>query len=75
MLLVSWLRPAAVTDSAAEITKDSQAALHSLYASVPAAKQLGAKAAAILVFPKVTKAGLGIGGQSGEGAMLKGGKD
>jgi lipid-binding SYLF domain-containing protein len=26
------------------------------------------------VFPKVTKAGLGVGGQFGEGALLKGGK-
>ncbi len=41
---------------------------------MPAAKTLGAKAHAILVFPKVTKAGLGIGGQFGEGALLKGGK-
>ena len=28
----------------------------------------------MLVFPSVTKAGLGIGGQYGEGALLKGGK-
>jgi lipid-binding SYLF domain-containing protein len=35
--------------------------------AVPAAKALGAKAQAILVFPKVTKAGLGIGGQHGDG--------
>jgi lipid-binding SYLF domain-containing protein len=68
------MRPAAATDSAAEITRDSQAALQSLYAGVPAAKELGAKATAVLVFPKVTKAGLGIGGQRGEGALLKGGK-
>jgi lipid-binding SYLF domain-containing protein len=40
---------------------------------VPAAKALGAKALAILVFPKVTKAGLGVGGQYGEGALIKGG--
>ena len=41
---------------------------------MPLAKALGPKAHAILVFPKVTKAGLGIGGQYGEGALLKGGK-
>jgi lipid-binding SYLF domain-containing protein len=61
-------------DDAAEISKDAQAALASLYAKVDGAKALGAKAHAILVFPKVKKAGLGIGGQSGEGALLKGGK-
>ena len=47
--------------------------MQQLYASVPLAKELGPKAHAILVFPKVTKAGLGIGGQYGEGALLKGG--
>ena len=38
-----------------------------------AGETLGTKALAILVFPKVTKAGLGIGGQYGEGTLLKGG--
>ena len=57
----------------AEIDADSKAALASLYGSVPAAKALGAKATAILVFPKITKAGLGIGGQHGDGALMKGG--
>ena len=61
-------------DNAAEITKNAQAALESLYAKVDGAKALGAKAQAILVFPKVVKAGLGIGGQSGEGALFQSGK-
>jgi lipid-binding SYLF domain-containing protein len=65
---------AVAADDAAEISKNANAALQSLYSQVPAAKALGAKAHAILVFPKVTKAGLGIGGQSGEGALFKGGK-
>jgi lipid-binding SYLF domain-containing protein len=65
---------AVVGDTPAEISKNSQDALASLYAKVDGAKALGAKAHAILVFPKVTKAGLGIGGQHGEGALLKGGK-
>ena len=59
---------------AAELASESQAALQQLYANVPLAKELGPKAHAILVFPKVTKAGLGIGGQYGEGTLLKGGK-
>lgn len=58
---------------AAELTHASQAALQKLYASAPLAKTLGPKAHAILVFPKVTKAGFGIGGQYGEGALLKAG--
>ena len=56
---------------AAELAAASKASLRTLYASVPLAKQLGPKAVAILVFPKVTKAGLGIGGQYGEGTLLK----
>jgi lipid-binding SYLF domain-containing protein len=56
---------------AAELTRASQAALQQLSASAPLAKQLAPTAHAILVFPKVTKAGLGIGGQYGEGALLK----
>ena len=75
--LICAARPAVAQDKgkteAAELAQESQAALQQLYASVPLAKELGPKAHAILVFPKVTKAGLGIGGQYGEGALLKGG--
>ena len=74
--MITWLvvgAPSAIAQDKAEINADSQAALASLYASVPAAKALGAKATAILVFPKITKAGLGIGGQHGDGALMKGG--
>jgi lipid-binding SYLF domain-containing protein len=59
---------------ASELTRASQAALQKLYTSAPLAKELGPRAEAILVFPTVKKAGLGIGGQYGEGALLKGGK-
>lgn len=58
---------------AAQLASESQASLEKLYSSVDLAKQLGPKAQAILVFPKVTKAGLGIGGQYGEGSLLKNG--
>ena len=70
--------PAAAADkgktAASKLATDSVAALNRLYAGVPAAKALGPKAHAVLVFPQVTKAGLGIGGQYGEGALIKGGK-
>jgi lipid-binding SYLF domain-containing protein len=75
--LICSAHPSAVQDQgkteATELARTSQAALKQLYATVPLAKALGPKAHAILVFPKVTKAGLGIGGQYGEGALLKGG--
>jgi lipid-binding SYLF domain-containing protein len=61
-------------DKAAEISKDSQAALDELYAKVDGAKALGAKANAVLVFPKITKAGFVVGGKHGDGALIKGGK-
>jgi lipid-binding SYLF domain-containing protein len=64
----------AIAATAAELSSQSQAALQSLYAKTPSAKTLGGSAKAILVFPKVTKAGLGVGGQFGEGALVKGGK-
>jgi lipid-binding SYLF domain-containing protein len=60
--------------AAAELSRDADASLKQLYANVPLAKALGPKAHAILVFPKVTKAGLGVGGQYGEGALLQKGK-
>jgi len=58
---------------ASELVTTSKAALTQLQAKAPLAKQLTAKAHAILVFPKVTKAGLMVGGQYGEGALLKNG--
>src|SRR5262245_52499411 len=66
--------PSAMAANAAEISRDANASLQQLYASVPAAKALGAKANAILVFPKITKAGLGVGGQFGDGALFQQGK-
>jgi lipid-binding SYLF domain-containing protein len=73
VLAVAPAAPATAA-SAAELSRDANKALKSLYAKVPAAKALGKKAKAVLVFPKVTKAGLGVGGQYGDGALLKGGK-
>ena len=55
---------ATVAEDAAEIGTDAHAALASLYGKVDGAKALGAKAHAILVFPKVRKAGLGIQGNT-----------
>ncbi len=51
----------------------AQASLDELYRTVPAAQALGDTSEAILVFPSITKAGLIIGGQFGDGVMFKGG--
>jgi lipid-binding SYLF domain-containing protein len=60
--------------TAAEINRDAKSALEKLYAKSPAAKTMGEKAKGILVFPGITKGGFMVGGQYGEGALLKGGK-
>ena len=73
-ITLSMAPAAASAADTAAISRDAQAALNALYAKVPAAKTIGAKAQAVLVFPKITKAGLGIGGQYGDGALIKGGK-
>jgi lipid-binding SYLF domain-containing protein len=54
----------------ADLNHDSETALNSLYASNPAAKAIGAKARAILIFPSIVKAGLVFGGSYGEGELM-----
>ncbi|MBK6509345.1 MAG: lipid-binding SYLF domain-containing protein [Haliea sp.] len=65
--------PAQAAD-VAQIERDAIAALAKLYDTTPAAKVLGDKAKAILVFPSILKAGLIIGGQGGNGALFVDGK-
>jgi lipid-binding SYLF domain-containing protein len=61
----------AATSSASQISRDSRAALKSLYAQNAAARALGKRAKGILVFPSVVKGGLMIGAQAGNGAMIR----
>ena len=68
------LAPSAHAATAAELNQEAQAALKELYAKNPGAKAIGKDAIAVLVFPSVVKAGLGVGGQFGEGVLFKGGK-
>ena len=56
------------------VTADANAALKSLYANEPVAKMIGAKSMAVLVFPDIVKAGFLVGGQYGEGVLLRDGK-
>ncbi|HAR96512.1 MAG TPA: twin-arginine translocation pathway signal protein [Deltaproteobacteria bacterium] len=60
--------------TAAEINRDAKSALEKLYAKSSAANALGEKAIGVLVFPGITKGGFMVGGQYGEGALLKKGK-
>jgi lipid-binding SYLF domain-containing protein len=60
--------------TAAELDRDANRVLGKLYAKIPAAKALGEKAKGVLVFPAILKGGFIVGGQYGEGALLKDGK-
>jgi len=71
---VSFLPHSATAASGGELQRDAQAALNTLYAKNAAARALQKQAVAILVFPSILKAGLGIGGQFGEGVLFRSGK-
>src|SRR5262245_1508836 len=56
--------------TATEIDREANHTLHSFVNQVSGARELANKAAGILVFPSVIKAGIGFGGEYGEGIML-----
>jgi lipid-binding SYLF domain-containing protein len=62
--------PRSEAASAAEINADANATLHSFVRQNPGAQELGNKAAGVLVFPSLLKAGFGFGGEYGEGLLL-----
>ena len=57
-----------------EIRANSEQTLTELYNTTPAARELGRRAKGILVFPEITKGGIGIGGAYGEGSLWRGGQ-
>jgi lipid-binding SYLF domain-containing protein len=59
--------------TAADLSQDALQALQTLYKSHPEAELLSKNAKAVLVFPKIIKAGLVFGGSYGEGVMLRDG--
>lgn len=68
------LSQTAAAATAAQLNADGKAALNRLYAQSDRARRYGRDARAILVFPKIVKAGLVIGGQGGEGVLFVRGK-
>jgi lipid-binding SYLF domain-containing protein len=60
--------------SAQEINAGGSAALAALYAKSPEASSLRRRAQAILIFPKIVKAGFVFGAQGGEGVLEKQGQ-
>jgi len=58
--------------TAEDLDRDAAQTLQTLYKINPAADAISKKAKAILVFPKIVKAGLVFGGSYGEGVLMKG---
>jgi lipid-binding SYLF domain-containing protein len=64
----------ALAASRDEIDAKVREAVENFYKQSSAGKELAQKAAGMLVFPEVYKAGVGIGGEYGEGALMVKGK-
>ena len=60
--------------TAEDLNKDAAQALQTLYRTNPTAESISKKAKAVLVFPKIVKAGLVFGGSYGEGVLNEGSK-
>ena len=65
---------AADAKPAGVIEADVDATLQHFFRKVPEGYELANRAAGVLVFPDIVKAGFGIGGEYGEGAMRIGGR-
>jgi len=71
----TWSRSAGpgtgTNQASVELDRDARASLQKLFHSSAAAKNLYPSAKGVLIFPNVVKAGLIIGGQLGQGVLLK----
>ena len=73
-LPAAGMHAALAASEAAEIDRDSTAALAVLLSVDRRASSLGPRAAGILIFPKIVKAGFIFGAQGGKGALRIGGR-
>jgi lipid-binding SYLF domain-containing protein len=76
LAFLATLSPSAYAgiESKAEIDAKVQETIKEFYKYTSAGKDLAAKASGMLVFPSVVKAGIGVGGEYGEGALIIKGK-
>ena len=63
----------ALAEGADDLKTDANQALNSLYKTHPGAERIAKASKAILIFPKIIKAGLVFGGSYGEGVLTKNG--
>ncbi len=73
-LALSLSSTPATAASREELDAHARQSIEDLYRASPAARQLAGKAAGMLVFPSVIKAGFWVGGEYGEGALDVGNK-
>lgn len=73
-LLLGGAASQAMAATAEDLDRDAAQTLETLYKTHPVAEDVAHKAKAILVFPKIIKAGLVFGGSYGEGVLMRGGK-
>lgn len=74
MTVATVSAPAVQARSAAEIAEQGHHALHQLEAREPVSRFYARHAVAVLVFPSIFKAGLLIGGESGNGVLFINGR-
>jgi len=67
---LAFAKIAPANASVEELNHDSFAALERLFADVPNTKVIAADAKGILIFPRIVRAAIGIGGQSGDGTLI-----
>ncbi|MEP6885592.1 MAG: YSC84-related protein [Gammaproteobacteria bacterium] len=68
-IIALFAATASLAASKAEIDASVSTALKNFHALNPVHKELQTKAAGILVFPRVTKGGVGVAGEYGEGVL------
>ncbi len=75
LLILAWALALFSASGASAASKDEidaevRESIEAFYQHTSAGKELAQKAKGMLVFPKVIKAGIGIGGEYGEGSLL-----
>src|SRR5450830_626344 len=73
LLATGLSAPAALAADASALSQQAQLSLQQLYKTRPGSEALAKSAKAILVFPKIIKAGLIFGGAYGEGVLYENG--
>ena len=74
-IIALFLSSVSLAASKTEIDQRVHVAMRQFYELNPEHKGLVARAKGVLVFPRITKGGIGVGGQYGEGALRIDGRD